>query len=191
MVQVLFGSTPNHPDPGRCWRVIEKYQVRRQRQQQQRQPAAHVWRLHLGGVGGCTLTRCCCFAARQPVSMARHGTWCIAGGVQAACLLPTLDHLCSQLPSSSFRTSPHASLPVACHALLSLLHAPAPVCAPWLQVRVMYTAPTLLRSLMQYGDEWVASHNRSSLRILGTVGEPINPHAWNWFNEVRGPCVPC
>lgn len=57
--------------------------------------------------------------------------------------------------------------------------------APWVQVRVMYTAPTLLRSLMQYGDEWVTSHSRSSLRILGTVGEPINPHAWNWFNEVR------
>lgn len=79
VTQVLFGSTPNHPDPGRCWRVIEKYQV-----------------------------------------------------------------------------------------------------------RVMYTAPTLLRSLMQFGDEWVTAHNRSSLRILGTVGEPINPHAWNWFNEVVG-----
>lgn len=50
---------------------------------------------------------------------------------------------------------------------------------------MFYTAPTLLRSLMQFGDKWVTAHDRSSLRILGTVGEPINPHAWNWFNEVR------
>eukprot|EP00877_Chromochloris_zofingiensis_P007566 jgi/Chrzof1/3062/Cz12g10100.t1_ACS1[v5.2] len=54
------------------------------------------------------------------------------------------------------------------------------------KVRVFYTAPTLLRSLMQFGDKWVTAHDRSSLRILGTVGEPINPHAWNWFNEVVG-----
>lgn len=49
------------------------------------------------------------------------------------------------------------------------------------QVRVFYTAPTLLRSLMQAGDEWVTKHDRSSLRVLGTVGEPIGQNAWNWF----------
>lgn len=48
-------------------------------------------------------------------------------------------------------------------------------------MRVFYTAPTLLRSLMQAGDEWVTKHDRSSLRVLGTVGEPIGQNAWNWF----------
>jgi acetyl-CoA synthetase len=54
-----------------------------------------------------------------------------------------------------------------------------------LQVRVLYTAPTLIRSLMQHGDHFVTQHDRSSLRILGTVGEPINPHAWDWYHQVR------
>eukprot|EP00879_Flechtneria_rotunda_P008446 GHRR01008847.1.p1 GENE.GHRR01008847.1~~GHRR01008847.1.p1 ORF type:complete len:661 (+),score=158.01 GHRR01008847.1:1305-3287(+) len=76
---VLFGSTPAHPDPGRCWRIVEKYKV-----------------------------------------------------------------------------------------------------------RVLYTAPTLIRSLMQFSDQWVREHDRSSLRVLGTVGEPINPHAWEWYNTVVG-----
>jgi acyl-coenzyme A synthetase/AMP-(fatty) acid ligase len=53
-----------------------------------------------------------------------------------------------------------------------------------LQVRVLYTAPTLIRSLMQLGDSFVTNHDRSSLRILGTVGEPINPHAWEWYHHV-------
>jgi len=53
-----------------------------------------------------------------------------------------------------------------------------------LQVRVLYTAPTLIRSLMQHGDHFVTQHDRSSLRILGSVGEPINPHAWEWFHQV-------
>ncbi|WIA34698.1 hypothetical protein OEZ86_013011 [Tetradesmus obliquus] len=53
-------------------------------------------------------------------------------------------------------------------------------------VRVLYTAPTLIRSLMQFGDHWVTQHDRSSLRILGTVGEPINPHAWEWYHQVVG-----
>lgn len=59
------------------------------------------------------------------------------------------------------------------------------LCGP-VQVRVLYTAPTLIRSLMQHGDHFVTQHDRSSLRILGTVGEPINPHAWEWYHEVRG-----
>ncbi|KIZ01602.1 acetyl-CoA synthetase [Monoraphidium neglectum] len=54
------------------------------------------------------------------------------------------------------------------------------------RVRIFFTAPTLIRALMQHGDEWVTSHDRSSLKILGTVGEPINPHAWEWFHKVVG-----
>jgi acyl-coenzyme A synthetase/AMP-(fatty) acid ligase len=38
---------------------------------------------------------------------------------------------------------------------------------------------------MQHGDHYVTQHDRSSLRILGTVGEPINPHAWDWYHQVR------
>lgn len=54
------------------------------------------------------------------------------------------------------------------------------------QVNVFYTAPTALRSLMREGDEWVQKHNRKSLRLLGSVGEPINPEAWNWYHRVVG-----
>ena len=54
------------------------------------------------------------------------------------------------------------------------------------QVRVFYTAPTLIRSLMQSGDDWVKAHDRGSLRVLGTVGEPIGEHAWNWFGARPG-----
>lgn len=54
------------------------------------------------------------------------------------------------------------------------------------QVNSFYTAPTALRALMSQGDEFVTSSNRSSLRILGTVGEPINPEAWKWYHEVVG-----
>ena len=53
------------------------------------------------------------------------------------------------------------------------------------QVRQFYTAPTLIRSLMQSGDDWVTRHDRGSLRVLGTVGEPIGEHAWNWFGAPR------
>ena len=50
---------------------------------------------------------------------------------------------------------------------------------------IFYTAPTALRSLMQLGDQWLNTSTRTSLRILGTVGEPINPAAWDWyFNQV-------
>jgi len=51
-------------------------------------------------------------------------------------------------------------------------------------VRVFFTAPTLIRSLMQYGDQWVTAYDRSSLRLLGTAGEPINPHAFQWYRDV-------
>ena len=49
-----------------------------------------------------------------------------------------------------------------------------------------YTAPTALRSLIQQGDEWVKRHKRQSLRLLGTVGEPINPEVWHWYHDVVG-----
>lgn len=54
------------------------------------------------------------------------------------------------------------------------------------QVSIFYTAPTAIRSLMAYGDEPLQSSQRSSLRILGTVGEPINPEAWRWYYEKVG-----
>jgi acetyl-CoA synthetase len=53
-------------------------------------------------------------------------------------------------------------------------------------VASFYTAPTALRSLMGAGDEWVTKTSRKSLRILGTVGEPINPEAWEWYHNVIG-----
>ena len=54
------------------------------------------------------------------------------------------------------------------------------------QVNIFYTAPTALRALMGMGDTWVKRHKRSSLRILGSVGEPINPEAWEWYHRVVG-----
>ena len=53
-------------------------------------------------------------------------------------------------------------------------------------VTIFYTAPTAIRALAAQGDELVARHDRSSLRVLGTVGEPINPDAWRWYYEVVG-----
>ena len=55
-----------------------------------------------------------------------------------------------------------------------------------LGVTQFYTAPTAIRALMAKGDEPVTRHDRSSLRVLGTVGEPINPEAWRWYHEVVG-----
>ncbi|MBI5560019.1 MAG: acetate--CoA ligase [Deltaproteobacteria bacterium] len=54
------------------------------------------------------------------------------------------------------------------------------------KVNTFYTAPTAIRALMRYGDEWVRRHNLKTLRLLGTVGEPINPEAWVWYHEVVG-----
>ena len=54
------------------------------------------------------------------------------------------------------------------------------------QVNIFYTAPTALRALMAQGDEMVKKHSRSSLRLLGSVGEPINPEAWEWYYKVVG-----
>jgi acetyl-CoA synthetase len=54
------------------------------------------------------------------------------------------------------------------------------------KVEIFYTAPTALRALMREGDNWVTRTSRTSLRLLGTVGEPINPEAWEWYHRVVG-----
>jgi acetyl-CoA synthetase len=54
------------------------------------------------------------------------------------------------------------------------------------QVEIFFTAPTAIRSLMREGEEWVTRTSRSSLKILATAGEPINPEAWEWFYRVVG-----
>jgi acetyl-CoA synthetase len=53
-------------------------------------------------------------------------------------------------------------------------------------VNVFYTAPTAIRAFMRWGDQWPGGYDLSQLRLLGTVGEPINPEAWIWYNEVIG-----
>ncbi|WP_420808806.1 acetate--CoA ligase [Candidatus Oscillochloris fontis] len=53
-------------------------------------------------------------------------------------------------------------------------------------VTILYTAPTAIRGLMRFGELWPTRHDLSSLRLLGSVGEPINPEAWKWFYEVIG-----
>ncbi len=54
------------------------------------------------------------------------------------------------------------------------------------KVNQFYTAPTAIRALMAQGPEYVGKHDLSALKVLGTVGEPINPEAWNWYHEVVG-----
>ena len=53
-------------------------------------------------------------------------------------------------------------------------------------ISILYTAPTAIRGLMRFGDAWPNRHDLSSLRLLGSVGEPINPEAWRWFHKVIG-----
>lgn len=55
-----------------------------------------------------------------------------------------------------------------------------------LKVNIFYTAPTALRTLAQFGDDLVKKYDRSSVKILGTVGEPINPEVWKWYHDVVG-----
>jgi len=55
-----------------------------------------------------------------------------------------------------------------------------------LGVQIFYTAPTALRAIAQAGNEWVQRYKRSSLRVLGSVGEPINPEIWKWYHDVVG-----
>jgi acetyl-CoA synthetase len=54
------------------------------------------------------------------------------------------------------------------------------------RVNIFYTAPTAIRALMRYGEGWPARYDLSSLRLLGSVGEPINPEAWMWYHQVIG-----
>ena len=54
------------------------------------------------------------------------------------------------------------------------------------RVTILYTAPTAIRALMAEGDQWVQQHSRQTLRLLGSVGEPINPEAWEWYYRVVG-----
>jgi len=54
------------------------------------------------------------------------------------------------------------------------------------KISILYTAPTAIRAFMKWGDEWVDKHDLSSLRLLGSVGEPINPEAWMWYREKIG-----
>ena len=54
------------------------------------------------------------------------------------------------------------------------------------RVSIFYTAPTAIRAFIKWGDRWPAAHNLSSLRLLGTVGEPINPEAWMWYHRQIG-----
>ena len=84
--------------------------------------------------------------------------------------------------------------PLQCGAT-SLMYEGAPNCPEpdrfWSiidrhQVNVFYTAPTAIRTFAKWGDEWPKKHKMDSLRLLGTVGEPINPEAWMWYREVIG-----
>ncbi|SFJ25854.1 acetate--CoA ligase [Planctomicrobium piriforme] len=54
------------------------------------------------------------------------------------------------------------------------------------QVNIFYTAPTAIRAFIKWGDQWPQKYDLSSLRLLGTVGEPINPEAWMWYHRVIG-----
>ena len=54
------------------------------------------------------------------------------------------------------------------------------------RVNILYTAPTAIRAFIRWGDDWVKKHDLSSLRLLGTVGEPINPEAWMWYYKTVG-----
>jgi acetyl-CoA synthetase len=54
------------------------------------------------------------------------------------------------------------------------------------RVSIFYTAPTAIRTFLKWGDQWVKKHDLSSLRLLGSVGEPINPEAWMWYRKVIG-----
>src|SRR6267143_1990439 len=54
------------------------------------------------------------------------------------------------------------------------------------QVNILYTAPTAIRAFIKWGEQWPLKHDLSSLRLLGTVGEPINPEAWMWYHKIIG-----
>lgn len=53
-------------------------------------------------------------------------------------------------------------------------------------VSILYTSPTAIRTFMKYGDNWVKAHNTSTIRLMHSVGEPINPEAWEWLWKLVG-----
>ena len=55
-----------------------------------------------------------------------------------------------------------------------------------LKINQFYGAPTAIRLLIKYGDDWVKKYDRSSLKTLGSVGEPLNHEAWSWFHDLVG-----
>jgi acetyl-CoA synthetase len=57
------------------------------------------------------------------------------------------------------------------------------------RVNILYTAPTAIRAFIKWGEQWPLKHDLSSLRLLGTVGEPINPEAWMWYHKIIGRSV--
>jgi acetyl-CoA synthetase len=81
------------------------------------------------------------------------------------------------------------------NAATSLLYEGAPDAPAWdrwweiveqYKVNILYCAPTAIRAFMKQGEEWPGRHDLSSLRVLGSVGEPINPEAWRWYRDVIG-----
>src|SRR5260221_2628636 len=54
------------------------------------------------------------------------------------------------------------------------------------KVNILYTAPTAIRAFVRWGEQWPRKHDLTSLRLLGTVGEPINPEAWMWYRTMIG-----
>gem|GEM_PF-7054304 len=54
------------------------------------------------------------------------------------------------------------------------------------KISIFYTAPTAIRAFIKWGNHWVEKYSLKSLRLLGTVGEPINPEAWMWYNKMIG-----
>jgi acetyl-CoA synthetase len=81
------------------------------------------------------------------------------------------------------------------HGITSVMYEGAPDYPepdrPWeiverYRVTIFYTSPTAVRLLRRYGEEWVKKHDLSSLRLIGSVGEPINPDVWKWYHDVVG-----
>ena len=93
--------------------------------------------------------------------------------------MTTSSRLCTASGSTHTHTHTHARTHARTHASKQARCIPT-------QVRTFYTAPTLIRALEAAGDKFVTKNNLSSLRILGTVGEPINAKAWNWYHDRIG-----
>ena len=154
---VIFDGVPNHPTPARCWQIVEKYRVR------------------------CPSSLCA-----QPKALLTCGTCMLPRSIAPIwCSAQQLSRCHCQLGAVLPRGSLRCAKPVlwvGCQG--AEVKAVAKFLSVARQVRQFYTAPTLVRALEAQDDHFVTDHNRSSLRILGTVGEPINPRAWLWFFKV-------